>query len=73
MADAPRFANLINGVLKPPASGQYFDSHNPATGEFSLVDLDSSNGTYVAIHGDVTLQNGDFVRIGQHLFRVDLA
>ncbi|MFO0755542.1 MAG: FHA domain-containing protein [Byssovorax sp.] len=45
---------------------------NPVTGEFSLVDLDSSNGTYIAIQGEVGLSNGDFLRIGQHLFRVDL-
>jgi pSer/pThr/pTyr-binding forkhead associated (FHA) protein len=45
---------------------------SPITGEFSLVDLDSSNGTYVAIRGEVSLSNGDFLRIGQHLFRVDL-
>jgi len=42
------------------------------TGEFTLADLDSSNGTYVAIRGEVGLSNGDYLRIGQHLFRVDL-
>lgn len=46
---------------------------NPVTGEFTLTDLDSSNGTYVAVREDVPLANGDFVRIGQHLFRVDLS
>ncbi|MGK3995750.1 FHA domain-containing protein [Sorangium sp. So ce1024] len=46
---------------------------NPATGEFTLTDLESSNGTYVAIREDVTLSDRDFVRIGQHLFRVDLS
>jgi pSer/pThr/pTyr-binding forkhead associated (FHA) protein len=45
---------------------------NPVTSEFSLVDLDSSNGTYVAIRGEVGLSDGDYLRIGQHLFRVDL-
>ena len=45
---------------------------NPVTSEFSLVDLDSSNGTYVAIRGEVGISDGDFLRIGQHLFRVDL-
>ena len=45
---------------------------NPLTSEFTVSDLDSSNGTYVAISGDVGLNQGDFVRIGQHLFRVDL-
>ena len=42
------------------------------SGEFSLLDLDSSNGTFIAIQGEVSLANGDFLRIGQHLFRVDL-
>jgi pSer/pThr/pTyr-binding forkhead associated (FHA) protein len=45
---------------------------HPATGEHTLEDLDSSNGTFAAIRRDVPLANGDFVRIGQHLFRVDL-
>jgi hypothetical protein len=40
--------------------------------EYVLTDLGSSNGTYVAIREDVRLENGDFIRIGQHLFRVDL-
>lgn len=43
------------------------------TGTFTLTDLDSSNGTFVAIRGDVPLNNGDYLRVGQHLFRVDLA
>jgi pSer/pThr/pTyr-binding forkhead associated (FHA) protein len=45
---------------------------NAVSSEFSLVDLDSSNGTYVAIRGEVGIADGDFLRIGQHLFRVDL-
>jgi len=45
---------------------------NPVTSEFALVDLDSSNGTYVAIRGEIAISDGDFLRIGQHLFRVDL-
>lgn len=42
------------------------------TQEYVLVDLSSSNGTYLAIRDDVRLGNGDFIRLGQHLFRVDL-
>jgi pSer/pThr/pTyr-binding forkhead associated (FHA) protein len=45
---------------------------NPVSSEFSLVDLESSNGTYIAIRGEVPVGNGDYLRIGQHLFRVDL-
>jgi pSer/pThr/pTyr-binding forkhead associated (FHA) protein len=39
---------------------------------FTLRDLGSSNGTYVAIQGEFELENGDHVRIGQHLFRLDI-
>jgi len=40
--------------------------------EYVLSDLNSSNGTYLAIRDDVRLDDGDFIRLGQHLFRVDL-
>jgi pSer/pThr/pTyr-binding forkhead associated (FHA) protein len=45
---------------------------NPVTDEFTLTDLDSSNGTFIAIRGETELGHGDFLRIGQHLFRLDL-
>ncbi|MCA9588317.1 MAG: FHA domain-containing protein, partial [Myxococcales bacterium] len=38
----------------------------------ALVDLGSSNGTFVRVRGDVTLRAGDQFRVGQQLFRVDL-
>jgi len=44
-----------------------------ASGTASVSDLGSSNGTFVAIRGDVLLYDGDFIRVGQHLFRFDLA
>jgi pSer/pThr/pTyr-binding forkhead associated (FHA) protein len=44
---------------------------DPATSTFSLKDLGSSNGTYLAIRGERELIAGDHVRIGQHLFRLD--
>lgn len=43
-----------------------------ASGMFILIDLDSSNGTFVAMRGDCALRNGDSIRVGQHLFRVEL-
>lgn len=42
---------------------------DPAAGSFTLRDLGSSNGTYLAIRGEVELQEGDHLRVGQHLFR----
>jgi pSer/pThr/pTyr-binding forkhead associated (FHA) protein len=44
---------------------------DPSTNTFSLKDLGSSNGTYLAIRGERELSPGDHVRIGQHLFRLD--
>jgi pSer/pThr/pTyr-binding forkhead associated (FHA) protein len=43
-----------------------------ATGAFEIHDLGSSNGTYLAIRGEVPLKPGDHLRIGQHLFRLDV-
>jgi len=45
---------------------------DPSTSQFSLEDLDSSNGTYVAIRKPFALKDGDRVRVGQHLFRFGL-
>jgi hypothetical protein len=41
-------------------------------GSFTLRDLGSSNGTYLAIRNEHELRAGDHVRIGQHLFRLDV-
>jgi pSer/pThr/pTyr-binding forkhead associated (FHA) protein len=39
---------------------------------FGLVDLGSSNGTFVQLREEIKLRNGDQFRIGQQLFRFDL-
>ena len=39
---------------------------------FALVDLGSSNGTFLRIRKDVDLRSGDQFRVGQQLFRIDL-
>ena len=41
-------------------------------GSFTVRDLGSSNGTYLAIRGEHEVRNGDHLRIGQHLFRLDV-
>jgi pSer/pThr/pTyr-binding forkhead associated (FHA) protein len=43
----------------------------PGDARFALVDLGSSNGTFLRIRGDVELSPGDHFRVGQQLFRVD--
>lgn len=47
-------------------------TRNTLDGSYSLLDLGSSNGTFVRVRGQVELAPGDHVRIGQHLFRYDL-
>lgn len=44
---------------------------DPKSRRFALVDLGSSNGTFLRIRGDVELVPGDQFRVGQQLFRVD--
>jgi pSer/pThr/pTyr-binding forkhead associated (FHA) protein len=46
-------------------------TRNTQDGTFNLVDLGSSNGTFVRVRGSAELAPGDHVRIGQHLFRYD--
>ena len=45
---------------------------DPNTNLFSIRDLGSSNGTFLAIRAAHALSSGDYVRIGQHLFRLDV-
>jgi pSer/pThr/pTyr-binding forkhead associated (FHA) protein len=47
-------------------------TRDPALGAFTLADLGSSNGTYLAIRGEQEVVNGDHLRVGQHLFRLDV-
>jgi pSer/pThr/pTyr-binding forkhead associated (FHA) protein len=44
-----------------------------ASGAFSLRDLGSSNGTFLAIRNERELVSGDHLRVGQHLFRLDVS
>jgi pSer/pThr/pTyr-binding forkhead associated (FHA) protein len=39
---------------------------------FSLMDLGSSNGTFLQLREEIRLKHGDHIRIGQQLFRFDL-
>lgn len=48
------------------------DGHGGPSGRFTLRDLGSSNGTYLAIRGEIELESGDHIRIGQHLFRLEV-
>jgi pSer/pThr/pTyr-binding forkhead associated (FHA) protein len=59
---------LLSREGSPAAAGR-----PPPVGEarFCLVDLGSSNGTFLRVRGDIELASGDHFRVGQQLFRVD--
>ena len=56
-------AIVIQGSVAPGSKGPR---------RFSLVDLGSSNGTFLQLREEIRLKNGDHLRIGQQLFRFDL-
>ena len=41
-------------------------------GRFSLVDLNSKNGTYIRIQGSQPLRHGDYLFMGKQLLRVEI-
>jgi len=43
-----------------------------SSGQFTIQDLGSSNGTFLRIHGRAELPAGDHMRIGQHVFRFEM-
>ena len=45
---------------------------DPNSNHFSIRDLGSSNGTFLALRNEQALSPGDHIRIGQHLFRLDV-
>ena len=46
-------------------------SRDTGAPKFALVDLGSSNGTFLKMRADIELAPGDHFRVGQQLFRVD--
>ncbi len=55
-----RFMSGRHGQIYPHDDGTYY-----------LLDLNSSNGTWLKINGKTKLNNGDLIFLGQQLFRVE--
>jgi pSer/pThr/pTyr-binding forkhead associated (FHA) protein/RNA polymerase subunit RPABC4/transcription elongation factor Spt4 len=65
--------NDVNFPDDPFISGHHAQVSIGGDGRFTLTDLGSKNGTFVRIGEEASLQNGDYVFIGQQLLRVELA
>ena len=68
-----RESNDVNFPDDPFISGRHSQVSIGADGRFTVSDLGSKNGTFVRIAEEATLQNGDYVFIGQQLLRVEMA
>jgi pSer/pThr/pTyr-binding forkhead associated (FHA) protein len=53
-------------------SGRHAQIYPREDSSYALVDLNSSNGTWIKIWEKTRLQNGDFIFMGQQLFRIDI-
>jgi pSer/pThr/pTyr-binding forkhead associated (FHA) protein len=53
-------------------SGRHAQIYPREDGSYCLVDLNSSNGTWLKIWEKTRLQNGDFIFMGQQLFRIEI-
>jgi len=60
----------VNGAPLP-AGTKALPSPSPDGVSFALVDLGSSNGSFLRIRNEIDLIAGDHFRVGQQLFRVD--
>lgn len=69
---ADAFLSRRHAAIRRESSSSNGASANGAS-RFHIEDLDSSNGTYVAIARETALEHGDRIRIGQHLFRFESA
>jgi pSer/pThr/pTyr-binding forkhead associated (FHA) protein len=65
-----------NLVIQDTAASRFNSKILPDSGAFRLVDLESTNGTFLngnRISESVVLNDGDEIQIGEHLFRVEIS
>jgi pSer/pThr/pTyr-binding forkhead associated (FHA) protein len=67
-----REGNDVNFPDDPFISGRHAEVSIGADGAFTIVDQGSKNGTFVRIAGETQLLHGDYVFVGQQLFRVEI-
>ena len=67
-----REGNDVNFPDDPFISGRHAEVSISQDGGFVITDLGSKNGTFVRIVGESPLVHGDYVFVGQQLFRVEI-
>jgi pSer/pThr/pTyr-binding forkhead associated (FHA) protein/RNA polymerase subunit RPABC4/transcription elongation factor Spt4 len=67
-----REGNDVNFPDDPFISGRHAEVSIAPDGAFTIMDQGSKNGTFVRIVGETPLVHGDYVFVGQQLFRVEI-
>ena len=67
-----REGNDVNFPDDPFISGRHAEVSIGPDGAFTITDQGSKNGTFVRITGETPLAHGDYVFVGQQLFRVEI-
>jgi pSer/pThr/pTyr-binding forkhead associated (FHA) protein len=67
-----REGNDVNFPDDPFISGRHAELSIGPDGVFTIVDHGSKNGTFIRIVGETQLSHGDYVFVGQQLFRVEI-
>jgi pSer/pThr/pTyr-binding forkhead associated (FHA) protein len=68
-----REGNDVNFPDDPFISGRHAEISIGTDGVFTITDVGSKNGTFVRIASESSLIHGDYVFVGQELFRVEIA
>jgi pSer/pThr/pTyr-binding forkhead associated (FHA) protein len=67
-----REGNDVNFPDDPFISGRHAEVAINPEGAFTITDQGSKNGTFVRIAGETPLVHGDYIFVGQQLFRVEI-
>jgi len=67
-----REGNDVNFPDDPFISGRHAEVAIGPDGAFTITDQGSKNGTFVRIAGETPLVHGDYIFVGQQLFRVEI-
>lgn len=67
-----REGNQVNFPDDPYISGRHLEVEPLDDGRYRITDRGSKNGTFVRVRGELRLEHGDFLFLGQQLLRIEM-